>query len=323
MIDDAIGGYFSLELPDGGRELHPSALCFQSARAAFLALLRAHAPNAVWVPWYLCESMLESLHVSGTSIRRYALASDLSCPTIPLEDGEWLLYVNYFGVCERHVDDVLRRHPPDRVLIDNAHALFSAPRRCLATLYSPRKFVGVPDGGYLVTGMPVPLPEQTDNGSVSRCRHLLTRLEAGAEAGYASYVEAEVSLRLQEPRRMSPLTQRMLASIDYATVRARRAENFRFLHTHLCKINHVAIEVDSDCAPLCYPLIGAPQSMRDAWRAQRIYTATYWPDLRKAPGVPDFERGLPDAALFIPCDQRLSPERLMPLVNPILEQCHR
>jgi hypothetical protein len=35
--------------------------------------------------------------------------------------------------------------------------------------------------------------------------------------------------------------------------------------------------------------------------------------------MPDFERGLPDATLFVPCDHRLSPEQLEPLVQQILE----
>lgn len=323
MIEDAIGGYFGLEVAGDRRECHADALRFQSARAAFLALLRAQQPAAVWVPWYLCDSMLEPLQTTGTTLKRYALGHDLGCPDVEPGDGEWLLYVNYFGICDRHVDDVLARHPRTRVVIDNAHALFSAPRDCLATVYSPRKFVGVPDGGYLVTQAAVPMPDDVDDGSLGRSKHLLTRLAAGAEAGYAEYAAAEASLRWQAPRRMSPLTQRLLADIDYDSVRARRAANFRFLHERLGHRNRLAIRVDDDAAPLCYPFLGAPAGLRDMLRARRVYTPTYWPDLSDSPDMPAFERAMPEATLFLPCDQRLSVAQLAPLTHLLLEQLDR
>ncbi|HGO6124579.1 TPA: hypothetical protein ACK3RK_003079 [Burkholderia cepacia] len=323
MIDDAIGGYLALEWPDRGHEWYRDAMRFQSARAAFLALLRTHTPSAVWAPWYLCDSMIEPLRAAGTPIRRYALNRDLGCPTISLGDDEWLLYVNYFGVCDRHVDDALARHPRKQVVIDNAHAFFSAPRDCLATVYSPRKFVGVPDGGYLISQAHVALPERVDNDSLTRCRHLLTRIAAGAEAGYADFAAAEESLQQQEPQRMSALTQRLLAGIDYDNVRARRIANFRYLHARLGSLNRLLPTDATDFAPLCYPFLGAPHGLRDRWRTQRIYSATYWPDLPPAADMPDFERDLPYDTLFVPCDQRLSPERLKPLVDQILEQCYQ
>lgn len=68
---------------------------------------------------------------------------------------QWLLYVNYFGIAS---DDLLaevkRRWP--RVIFDNTQAFFSAPRMDADSynVYSCRKFVGVPDGAYLVhTGL--------------------------------------------------------------------------------------------------------------------------------------------------------------------------
>ncbi|WP_321784217.1 hypothetical protein [Burkholderia pyrrocinia] len=323
MIDDAIGGYLPLEWPHHGHERYRDAMRFQSARAAFLALLRARTPSAVWAPWYLCDSMIEPLQAAGTPIRRYALNRDLGCPTITLGDGEWLLYVNYFGVCDRHVDDVLVRHPRGRVVIDNAHAFFSPPRDCLATVYSPRKFVGVPDGGYLVSQAHMPLPERIDNESIARCNHLLTRMAAGAEAGYADFAAAEAGLQRQEPQRMSTLTQRLLAGIDYDTVRARRIANFRYLHERLGSRNGRSLASATDCAPLCYPFFGAPSGLRDIWRKQRIYSATYWPDLPSSPDMPDFERNLPHDTLFVPCDQRLTPEQLKPLADQILEHCRQ
>lgn len=316
----AIGGYFELELPPAGATLHDAALRFQSSRAAFLALLRSLRPAAVWMPWYICDAMIEPLRIAGTTVKRYRLAPDLRVQSVDLAQGEWLVYVNYFGLCGHQVDDVLNRFPRERVVIDNAQALFAQPRDCLATLYSPRKFLGVPDGGYLVTQQAIDMPEAIDQTSLQRCAHLLSRLAQDAEAGYTDYAAAEDSLKNQEPLQMSQLTHRMLASVDYDAVRARRVANFAFLHEELQRYNRFAIRQSEEVVPLCYPYFGAPSGLREALRAQRIYTPGYWPDVATAEGVPEFERDLPDSTLFLPCDQRLTRADLAPIVQRILDR---
>ncbi|MFM0130897.1 hypothetical protein [Paraburkholderia sediminicola] len=316
----AIGGYFELELPPAGSTLHDGALRFQSSRAAFLALLRSLRPDAVWMPWYICDAMIEPLRMAGTVVKRYRLDSDLRVQSVDLAQGEWLVYVNYFGLCEHQVDDVLSRFPGERVVIDNAQGLFAQPRDCLATLYSPRKFLGVPDGGYLVTQQRIDMPSAIDHASVQRCGHLLSRLAQDAETGYAGYAAAEESLKNQEPLQMSQLTQRMLASVDYDAVRARRVANFAFLHEKLQRHNRFTFRLSEEAVPLCYPYFGAPSGLREALRAQRVYTPGYWPDVATAEGVPEFERDLPDSTLFLPCDQRLTRADLAPIVQRILDR---
>jgi hypothetical protein len=316
----AIGGYFELELPPAEAMLHDDALRFQSSRAAFLALLRTLRPAAVWMPWYICDAMLEPLRMTGTLVKRYRLDAQLRVQSLDIAHGEWLVYVNYFGLCAQQIDDVLSRFPRERVIIDNAQAFFAPPADCLASLYSPRKFLGVPDGGYLVTRQLIAMPEATDNASLQRCGHLLTRLAKDAEAGYTDYAAAEESLKHQEPLRMSALTQRLLAAVDYESVRARRVENFAFLHEKLQRHNRFTFRYDEDAVPLCYPLFGVPTGVREAFRAQRIYTPTYWPDVASTEGAPDFERHLPHSILCLPCDQRLARNDLAPMVQHLLDR---
>jgi len=141
--DRAIGGYVELDLRASSAELYPHALAFQSARAALLALLLHGRPRRIWMPWYLCTTMTDQAQAAGVEAVWYGLAQDLTPdPGVDLRPGDWLLYVNYFGTCEANVDRVLTRFPPMQVVIDNSHALYSAPRTCLASIYSPRKFVG-------------------------------------------------------------------------------------------------------------------------------------------------------------------------------------
>jgi hypothetical protein len=320
---DAIGGYFELALPPASGEYHAHALRLQSARAALLALLQHGRPTAVWMPWYICDSMLEPLLVCGIPVKHYALDSRLGIAgDIPLAAGEWLLYVNYFGLCQQHAEQLAQRLPRDRLMIDHSQAFFAPAVDCLANIYSPRKFFGVPDGGYLLTSLDMPAPAQQDTGSAARCRHLLQRLDGPPEPGYADYMAAESSLSQQAPLRMSTLTQRLLGSIDYAGIQAQRRSNYAYLAQQLAPRNQFQLPLDADAVPLCYPLLladGSAAQRRTALARQRIYLPAYWPEVAQRAGVPPFDAGLAAGCLFLPCDQRLQQPDLDRLIAALLE----
>ncbi|MFL9897721.1 hypothetical protein PQR71_06040 [Paraburkholderia fungorum] len=262
--------------------------------------------------------MVEPLVMAGIPIKRYEIDERLRVKSVTLADGEWLLYVNYFGISGGNVEDVLGRFPRERVVIDNAQAFFAQPSECVATLYSPRKFVGVPDGGYLVTDRAMTAPTEIDRTSQQRFSHLLQRIDAGAEAGYADYTTAEESLKLQEPKGMSKITQRILGGIDYAAVRTRRVANFAYLHEKLGQSNAFPIELDGNSVPLCYPYLGSPCNLQAELIAKRIYTPRYWPEIVADESVPAFEAELARTALFLPCDQRLSLTQLDNIARLVL-----
>ena len=305
MTKEAIGGYLELELPSSRGEFYPDAQRFQSARAAFLALLLAGKPRRVWIPWYICSSMIETLKLAGVSFTRYAVDNGLGIKdNITLESGEWFLFVNYFGVCSTNVDRVLDSFPRNQVIIDNSQAFFSPPSQALATIYSPRKFFGVPDGGYLFTDLPIPEPDEEDEGSIRRCAHLLKRLSGAPEAGYADFGVAEESLTRQFPKRMSLLTRRLLSTIDYGAIQVRRSSNFATLHDKLRDSNRFSFRLERDEAPMCYPFFGVSEGTRSNLIASRIFVPTYWPDVILDQNAPQFERTFARDCLHLPCDQR-------------------
>ena len=324
MNGRAIGGYLELELPPARGEYYRGALGFQSARAAFLALLTAGKPNAVWMPWYICDSMIEPLRMTGVPIKRYSINEHLQISSsVSLLENEWLLYVNYFGLCDRNIDALLEQFPRGQIVIDNAQAFYAEPRECLANIYSPRKFFGVPDGGYLLAMADIPKPDVVDEHSVARCNHLLKRLDGSPEAGYADYQHAENSLCGQSPLHMSQLTQRILRSIDYAAVRTRRYENFAYLNQHLASRNRFNFASTEKATPLCYPLFGAERGTREKLIRCRIYTPSYWPELADNPLVPAFEKSLQRSCLLLPCDQRLTRQDMDGMIEVLLERITR
>ena len=316
MIEHAIGGYFELELPAAKPFLYPQARRFQSARASFLALLRAGKPKRVWMPHYICDSMLAPLRQAGVEFIFYSINAQFEISDdFELSGGDWLFYVNYFGVCSRNIDRIMSRFDKNQVVLDYSQSFYAAPRECLATIYSPRKFFGVPDGGLLVTNLPIAISPEIESASVGRSTYLLKRLAGSAESGYADYQKAEQSLVEFEPYQMSSLTRRILNSVDFKEVKIRRNSNFHFLHERLGKINKLLIDPLSIDGPLCYPFFIAQSGIRERLISERVFVATYWPDVLDRVSDTSCEASLVKNILPLPCDQRYGKEQMKKIIE--------
>jgi len=316
-----IGGYFGLELRQGAH-WHDRALRLQSARACLLHLINVLRPATVWLPWFLCDSMVESVACSGIAIRRYSLREGF-LPDGPdgLQADELFVCVNYFGLHVSAVKAILARYPARQVVVDNAQAFFCAPLGNLATLYSPRKFFGVPDGGYLATDISIDAPAIRDDQSLRRSSHLLQRIAHDAPAGLEAYRTAERSLGGQPPMKMSQLTEALLASIDYESVRERRNACYAQLDASLRAMNRLRLPPAAEAgAPLCYPLLHeAGAALRKALIAHRIYVPTYWQEVMDNPACPEYDRHLAANLVALPCDQRVGQAQAAELINFVLD----
>ena len=284
-LDKAIGGYFELDLPHPSQSKYQKALKFQSARAAFLALLRASKPKRIWMPYYICNSMLAPVKAAGIEICFYSLNIQLGIgDDISLGSTDILLYVNYFGVCSGQVEKILSKFNPSQIVLDFSQAFFARPKNCLATIYSPRKFFGLPDGGLLFTELSIDLPESVDEDSEKRMRHLIARLGGAAESGYADYQLAELSLNKLEPKRMSLLTNRIFGAINFEAARIQRNNNFIQLNESLSRSNALEFDLKNIDGPMCYPYISDDKSLKGRFLADRIFIPIYWKEVaNKAP----------------------------------------
>ena len=323
-MDDAIGGYFGLEpLNQTGEEFHRGVVRVQSARAALLAALGQAKVSRIWLPWYICDCIPAVVAAKKIEIARYRLNSLFDLPDIALGENDFLLYVNYFGLCSRQSRDMVARYS-SQVILDASQAFFYRPPSPTSiTIYSPRKFFGIPDGGYLFPA-PTLLPEfPADPGSVKRSTHLLQRFAGDVVTGYERFRDAEASLNTNEILSMSALTRTMLRRIDYASAAQRRQENFAFLHGHLGKYNLLSemIKFTRDEVPLCYPLLltRPVRDLRSLLSNERIFVPTYWPELALAlPPDASGEKQWFDHLLPVPCDQRYVPAQLQRMVELIV-----
>ncbi len=321
-----IGGYFGLDLPDYG-DFYPDAIKFQSARAAIRAVLECNGISRVLMPAYICDSIIKSAIDAGIAIDTYELDASLYPKDLPstLPDHCALLYVNYFGLCQKNITRLLEVVPGSQLIIDNSHALFSAPHAdVLATIYSPRKFVGLPDGGLLSASpcLKIAIPTEADLGSFERMRYLLMRMAYSAREGYADFQKARISLQDTTPLAMSQLTQRMLKSIRWDLIKQRRRANYAVIAQMMDGINDIQWSMGGGDVPLCYPLTlrgSNIKGIKDELAARNVFIATYWPDALPRIKADSMEAVLIHDTIFFPIDQRLECNQVAALGHLILK----
>ena len=315
-----LGGYFGLELPEKDEFIHKDGNTYQSARAAFRALLQEKRPTKVWVPKYICDAMITPLADEGIEYSWYELDETLYIQDpIVLGDDEWLLCVNYYGICQAQMDDIFYRYPAKQIVCDFSQAFFDAPRAdALATIYSARKFFGVPDGAVLLSDVPINIPALQDEDSLPRMTHLLKRLYKEPELGYDDYLSAESSLLDTTPMQMSELTKSLLRSIDFSSAKKKRIDNFNYLHDKLKGINQIFFDDKEVVAPLCYPLVTENNHLRDVLIKNRVFVPMYWKEAL-ARVESSWGKKMINQLLPLPLDQRYDSVDMENLVSLIMD----
>ena len=299
------GGFFELELlTKDDREYHSTAIKLNSGRNGLKSLLESRLVSKVYLPYYTCDALLEPINRLNIPHEYYFINENFQpIFTKQLEENEVFLYVNYFGIHLHNVTQVI--HNYKNAIIDNTQAFFQSPMQGEDTFYSPRKFFGVPDGGYLYTNRKLNQVVERDE-SYQRCEFLLKRIDTSAQASYEIFKRNEENLNYQDIKQMSKLTQRILNQINYDEVMKIRNENFLYLHQHLSEYNEIKINTDNIKGPLVYPFLLSRNKLREDLIKNKIYVATYWQEVLNKVEENSFESKLARSLLPLPIDQRYS-----------------
>lgn len=309
-----IGGYFELEL-GSGRGIHSDGLQLNSARNCLKCLLACRSVKHVYMPRYTCAAILEPLEQLELSYSFYSIDDRLEiADSIELGPDEWILYTNYFGIKSQYASSLPVTYGSNLVL-DASQALFFTPPADVPTFYSPRKFVGVPDGGILCSASGSDRDWDFDT-SCGRFEHLIKRIDFGPEHGYSDFRTNDASLADQPIRAMSRLTRRLLGSIDFEAVRAKRAENYGTLHHALAQSNRLALPMVAD-GPMVYPYWTTDTTLRQRLLAEGIFVATYWPGVFERCGQGGLEQELVSKLIPLPLDQRYGPQEMRRIIEVV------
>ncbi len=314
-MNTPIGGYFELELRKG-EHYHKGALRLNTARNCFEYILRAGGYRKVYIPYYTCEVMLEPLQKCHIAYEFYHINECLEpVHSYHLLPDEAFLYTNYYGLKQNCVERLALQYG-SQLIVDNAQAFYAKPLESIDTFYSPRKFFGVPDGAYLYTTKTLNQELEQDQ-SYQRMSHLLMRADIGAEAGYADFHKNNATLKNNPVLRMSNLTERMLCSIDYETIKQQRRSNFKIVDDALGTRNRLHFHLEAGDVPMVYPFYSEDTALRRHLIADKIFVATYWQNVFAWCQPDMWEHQLTQKLLPIPIDQRYDSDDMNRIIQLI------
>ena len=306
-----IGGYLELDRLSN-KNYHKNAISLNTGRNAFVYLARAKKIKKVYIPYYLCASVSNVCKRENIDFEYYNIDKNFF-PVFnkSLNSNEYLYIVNCFGQLQKK-EILFYKKQFGNIILDNVQAFFDSPIKGVDTIYSCRKFFGVPDGAYLVSDA-CHLDFPTDT-SIERMHHILGRLDSGSASKYfADFQTSEESLNTLPVCYMSKLTHALLSNIDYEAVYKKRNENWETLHKSLSKINPLFLKKPR--GPYMYPFYCANgEAVRKALISKKIYIPMLWSNVLQLDDCV-IEKDFAVNILPLPVDQRYNKEDMRQIVE--------
>ena len=312
-----IGGFFELQLRKG-EHYHKGAVQLNTARNCLEYILRAKKYKKIYIPYLDSEVIWEPMKKLGIEYEFYSVDSKID-PIFDKELGldEVFFYSDIYGIKCNTVEKLVKRFGK-QLIVDNTHAFYSKPYSEIDTIYSPRKFFGLPDGAYLYTD--TLLDEEFEQDlAIPHMTHLMKRIEYGsANAAYQDYLDYCNSLIDQSIKKMSNLASALLANIDYENLKEKQINNFRYLHSVLGKDNKFAYDdFPADTCPLSYMFYSEDLNLRKKLIDNKIYVSTYWKATLDLVKKDSAEYKIVNYLLPLPCDHRYDKEDMKRIVEVI------
>jgi dTDP-4-amino-4,6-dideoxygalactose transaminase len=284
---------------------------FANARSALMALLRQAGPPRVWLPAYICGSLVDGALAAGAEVRFYGVDTRLQ-PHIEVlarnvAGRDAVLIVDHFGRAAPDAWAELTAARPDVCFIeDRAQALQTGVAPLAPTLiYSPRKLIGVADGGLIFCRSPAPSPSApADDALWAPLDARTTDPDGVATERWRPLYQAAEAAMAPSCAAATQRTLDVLAATPLAPLAAARRANWRVLAKAL---EPWALWPDRDpvFAPLAFPIVVEDAAATvAALAAQRIWAPRHWAELPSPTAdFPDAHR-LAAQCVSLPLDPR-------------------
>lgn len=325
-----IGSFLELQF-DKGKEWYTEAKYpyleiarLNSGRAAIYHAFQCLDCKTIYIPYYQCDTVRDFLNKKGIVVRYYSIDKEFT-PLLKAQDIESdaaILIVNYYGVMsERRMRELAVRY--DHVIIDNSQAFFAKPIDTCMNVYSARKFVGVPDGAYVVGKNALSGWETYPQGySSDTAVFLLQRHEYGCEGKtYESRMLNEHRIDSEDIMRMSGLTHKILDGTDYSVIQKKRRENFAYACQLFDEINCLKARqyFADDVVPMVYPLLIEDDALLQKLLKAKHFQGHWWSYLLDEVPKDSVEYWLSRYMIPITIDQRYGKAELEYIKEIIFE----
>lgn len=317
MNFEEYGGYIEFER-FYGVEYHREAYRFNTARHALRYVLSKRKIKEIYLPQYLCPVIITACILEDVIVHFYNVREDLHPDDTDIPQNAWFYFINYYGQFDNgKIEEILQRHP--NMIVDNVQAFFQKNIPGVDTIYTCRKFFGVPDGAYLYTNLnDISYHSLPQDESRTRVEYLIGRLEQNASAFYKNYCIIQDTYDQLPIMKMSKFTHNVMCGINYDMVKQRRTRNFNVLHEKLEDVN--LMRVHPVVGGYMYPLmLENAIEIRKKLIEQKIFIPVLWEPFQSYNLFDSVTYKLINWILPCPIDQRYTSSDMKYIANIILD----
>ena len=293
-----IGGEFEIDLSIQ-REFvsQPDTYYYASGRTALYQILRSLTPrrNKVWMPDWLCHTMVEAAERAETDVVFYELNNDYKATLEALDrsgfrDGEPVLMVNYFGLQDLipTTKAIKEQYPKSIVIEDDVQAYW-----CFAEKDNPfadyrftsmRKAFAIPDGGLVKTTRAMPKVTGFNTFAALKVKAGVMKQHRGQDGikddDYLElFRQGEELISENYESRMSDDSKRLLAGTYFEQAKRQRQANAKAIIEGLKSLGiNPLIEIASDAVPLFIPIyLENRDEVRRRMFQHEVFCPIHWP----------------------------------------------
>lgn len=337
MRSRVIGGEYELtSIPDKATQVREYHM-YSSGRAALYQILMSIKLTTfkVWLPDWLCESMIDAVRKTGIDYGFYCLGNDLRMDVEnfvktnrSVNENDVIILVNYFGLVdvELTINQLCECGVHSVIIEDDVQALFSfIDDKTYAADFrftSLRKSIAAPDGGLVRTLKRMPLAIQNNTFAPMKLKGALLKsntTEGGLDEVYLKCFEkGEELIEENYDSVMSTASQNIFGNTDLEEVAECRKRNAQFLVAKLQELGiNPIIPINNNCVPLFVPIaINNRDDLRRTLRQNAIFCPVHWP-LRD--DMKNLVKGsfMAENELSLVIDQRYSIEDMQCIIDVI------
>ncbi len=340
-----IGGVFalpnlgSLKTTSLGPHAHISVhktILLANARSCLYLIVQQLQPKTVWLPSFLCSTMIEPIRALKVAWRFYPVTGHLE-----VQDQEWVgelheqdlvVVIDYFGFPASESLKARVKSCGARIVEDASQALLTPGigRGSDFLLLSPRKFLGIPDGGLLLCmdreaagSIPELQLSSPDQGpwlkALAAC---MLRQHSDLFGAHADWFRLFQESEAKAPCglfSMSDLSRSLLScAFDYDEIGQRRRSNYLRLLDHLGPLAVLA-PLPAGVVPSGFPIrLENRDLVRSRLFEQQVFPPVHWPISGAVPETFTESHKLASSIMTLVCDQRYGSAE-MDLTSEILK----
>lgn len=317
-----IGSFIELQLPKGRERYNQETNIarLNTGRNAIWHAFRVTGCKCIWIPIYQCDSIRETFEKKGIMMKFYHIDKAWNPTDLEPADDEAVLVANYYGIMSTsRMAELTAKYK--HVIVDCAQAFFCKPVEGALMVYSCRKFVGAPDGAYVVgKNAHMFVEEYPQCYSSDTAAFLLKRIEYGCVGkAYEARRVNENRIDHEDCMKMSKLTRMLMNAEDYNHNIRKRKENFAYAHSLLKDINQIdpTLYMDEDTVPMVYPLVVEQEECIQLLYKAKHFQGHWWSYICEEQPENTFEHWISRYVIPITIDQRYGKKELDYLVDVI------